>query len=80
MIEELPINKWTNDYKADFLDINLSLKGGHIEDQFDDGDEHKIKIEVHTEQGALDIIKGSRAGVNGWFNLEYDVNLTNMVL
>lgn len=28
MIEELPINKWTNDYKADFLDINLSLKGG----------------------------------------------------
>jgi hypothetical protein len=32
MIEELPINKWTNDYKADFLDINLSLKGGHIED------------------------------------------------
>jgi len=32
MIEELPINKWTNDYKSDFLDINLSIKGGHIED------------------------------------------------
>lgn len=32
MIEELPIGKWTNDFKSDFLDVNLSVKGGHIED------------------------------------------------
>ena len=32
MIEELPISKWTNDQKADFLDMNLSIRGGHIED------------------------------------------------
>lgn len=39
-----------------------------------------MKIEVHTEQGALDIIKNARMGVNSWFNLDADINLTNMVL
>jgi len=80
IIEELPIGKWTNDYKTDFLDVNLSIKGGHVEEYFDDGDEHRIKIEVHTEQGALDMIKTARVGVKSWFNLENDINLTNMVL
>lgn len=32
VIEELPIGRWTNDYKTDFLDVNLSLKGGHVEE------------------------------------------------
>ena len=32
MIEELPISKWTNDKMADFLGVNLSIKGGQIED------------------------------------------------
>lgn len=79
-IEELPINKWTNDYKSDFLDTNLTVKGGHVEDFFDDGDEHKIKLEIHMEAGALDAIKGGKGGIMSWFNLEADINLTNMVL
>lgn len=79
MIEELPINRWTNDFKNDFLDTNLTVKGGHVEDYFDDGDEHRIKIEIHTENGALDTIKAGKGGITNWFNLESDVNLTNMV-
>lgn len=80
IIDELPINKWTNDYKNDFLETNLTIKGGHIEDFFDDGDEHKIRLEIHTEQNALDAIKAGNGGIVNWFNLESDVNLSNMVL
>jgi len=80
IISELPLNKWTNDFKSDFLEHNLSVKGGHIEEFFDDGDEHTIRLEVHMEEGALAMIRRGRGGVLNWFNMESDVNLTNMVL
>jgi len=80
LVEELPIGRWTNDYKNEFLENNLSSKGGHVEDFFDDGDEHRVKLEIHTESGALNIIKSGNGGIANWFNLETDLNLTNMML
>lgn len=80
MIEELPVGKWTNDQKGEFLENNLTEKGGHLVEYFDDGDEHRVKLEIHTEQGALDTIKGGKGGILTWFNLETDISLNNMVL
>jgi len=56
------------------------VKGGHIEEFFDDGDEHNIRLEVHMEEGAINMIKRGKGGVPYWFSLESDINLTNMVL
>ena len=33
---------------------------------------------MHTEQGALDMIKTPRVGVMSWFNIETDVNDLNI--
>lgn len=63
IISELPLNKWTNDFKCDFLENNLSVKGGHIEEFFDDGDEHTIRLEVHMEEGALAMIRRGKGGL-----------------
>lgn len=79
-ITELPLNRWINDYKTDFLEHNLNVKGGHIEEFFDDGDEHNVRLEVHMEEDALYMVKRGRGGIPNWFNLESDINLTNMVL
>jgi hypothetical protein len=41
----LPIGKWTNEYK-EFLEKNDSSNNGYINESLDDGDEHKIKINI----------------------------------
>lgn len=79
-ISELPVDKWTNDYKQDFLDKNLPDTGGYIHKYDDRGDESTVKLEIAMEKGNLDCVKNSADGIVGWFGLANNINLSNMVL
>lgn len=75
-ITELPIMKWTNEYK-EFLEKNESQNNGYINEFFDDGDEHKIKINIFIAEQYIQTLQAGSGGLEQWFKLNSNINLTN---